>query len=101
MTSITEFFVVRLLDEEAAAHARDSARPVFCALEGVQDWRTYRSVAKDRPTLFVEAYTFDSAETAKAAGAQFSELAETKAFLGQIEEMLVGQHFVDITKEKS
>ena len=99
MNGIVEFFVIRLSDEDTAGQVRNAARPVFCALEGVRDWRTYRSVGTDRPTLFVEAFMFDDPDSAKAAGARFSELDETKAFLGQIEEILVGQHFTDITRE--
>ncbi|WP_411892755.1 hypothetical protein [Yoonia sp. SDW83-1] len=97
MSEITEFFVVRLSDEIAAKDARAIARPVFCELAGVKDWQTYKSTAVDRPTLFIEAFTFQNTGTAKAAGAQFSILDETKAFLSQIEEMIVGQHFINIT----
>ena len=99
MPQITEFFVVRLTDESAARRVRKAARPVFLALEGVRDWSTYRSVDEDRPTLFIETFSFDDSETARAAGEKFSILAETKAFLSLVEEMIVGQHFVELTKE--
>lgn len=101
MSRIHEHFVVRLKDEAAAAPIRARARAAFLALPGVEDWRTHRSTDPDRPTLFVETFTFADAPRARAAGARFSEMAETRALLGQIEEMIVGQHFTDVNEEET
>ena len=99
MPQIIEHFVLRLSDEGAARDARRAARRDFLALPGVRDWRTARSVSTEGPTLFVETFLFDGADAAKAAGARFSQMDRTRAFLGFVEETLVGQHFVDVTED--
>ncbi|KIT16602.1 hypothetical protein [Jannaschia aquimarina] len=99
MPTIHEHFVIRLTDETEAAEARTRARATFLALPGVRGWRTHTSTATDRSTLFMETFTFDDAAAAKAAGARFSEMPETRAFLALIDETIVGQHFADITED--
>lgn len=100
MLDINEYFVVRLTDDAGTRRARRIARRAFLALDGVRDWRTHRSVATDRPTLFVETFTFADEEVARAAGARFSQMDETRAFLAHIDETILGQHFIDVTEDQ-
>ena len=96
MSTITEIFVLKLSDEAAAAEARETARKAFLQRDGALDWKTLKSVAEDRPTLFTEIFTFADRDSALAGGRAFSEMDETRAFLAHVGEIVVGQHFAEL-----
>ena len=97
MAEITEIFVLRMKDPEQADAIRERARADFTALEGVTSWKTYVTTDSDRPTLFTEIYTFPDYDTAKRVTPQFAERDLTKAFLAEIDEVIVGQYFTEHT----
>lgn len=95
MAEITEIFILKMKDPEQADAIRERAREDFTALEGVTSWKTYVTTDTERPTLFAEIYTFPDYDTAKGVTPQFAERDATKAFLAEIDEVLVGQYFTE------
>lgn len=95
MAEITEIFVLKMKNPKRAEAVRELAREDFTALEGVTSWKTYVTTAKDRPTLYAEIYTFPDHDTATRVTPQFAERDPTKAFLAEIDEVLVGQYFTE------
>lgn len=95
MSEITEIFVLKMKDPKRADAIRERARQDFTALEGVTSWKTYVTTDSSRPTLFAEIYTFPDHDTAKGVTPQFSQREATKAFLAEIDEVLVGQYFTE------
>lgn len=97
MPEITEIFVMTMKDPERADAIREAARADFTSLAGVTSWKTYVTTDPDRPTLFAEIYTFPDYATAKQVTPQFAVRDATKAFLAEVDEMLVGQYFTEHT----
>lgn len=95
MAEITEIFVLKMKDPKRAEAIRERAREDFTALPGVAAWKTYVTTASDRPTLYAEIYTFADYDTAKSVTPQFAKREATKAFLSEIDEILVGQYFTE------
>ncbi len=95
MAEITEIFVMTMKDPARADAIREAARADFTNLEGVTSWKTYVTTDLNRPTLFAEIYTFPDYETAKNVTPQFATRDATKAFLAEVDEMLVGQYFTE------
>lgn len=95
MTEITEIFVMSMKDPIPADAVREAARADFTSLEGVTSWKTYVTTNPDRPTLFAEIYTFPDHETASKVTPRFAERNATKAFLAEIDELIVGQYFTE------
>ena len=95
MSEITEIFVLKMKDPKHADAIRERAREDFTALEGVTSWKTYVTTDPNRPTLFAEIYTFPDHDTAKSVTPQFAERDATRAFLAEIDEILVGQYFTE------
>lgn len=93
MTMITEIFVLKMKEGAEVDAIREAARADFVALEGVTSWETLVTTDPSRDTLYADIFTFPDHETAKRVRPQFAERPATKAFLGQIEEMIVGQFF--------
>ncbi|WP_299949610.1 hypothetical protein [uncultured Ruegeria sp.] len=93
MTAITEIFVLKMKEGADVDAIREAARADFVALEGVTSWETLVTTDRSRDTLYAEIFTFPDHETAKRVTPQFAKRPATKAFLGQIEEMIVGQFF--------
>lgn len=96
MGKITEIFILKMKDPEKAALARSEAKKDFLSLEGVETWRTYTTTDKSKPQLFAEVYTFPDYDTAKNVTPEFAKREKTKAFLEEIEEIVVGQYFTEI-----
>lgn len=97
MSKITEIFVLKMKDPARAEVVREAARADFLSVEGVDSWKTFVTTAKDRPTLFAEIYEFPDHETAKRVTPTFATREATKAFLAEIDEIIVGQYFTEIT----
>ncbi len=95
MPEIVEIFVLKMKDPELAQVARRRAHLDFSSLPGLASWRTLHSRDQDRPLLFADVFTFEDLEAAKRLGAQFSQREATRAYLDEVEEILVGQHFID------
>ena len=95
MPEITEIFVVTMKDMKRADPIRERARSDFTSLPGVTSWKTFITTASDRPTLFAEIYTFPDEMTAKQVTPQFAQREATKAFLAEIDEIIVGQYFTE------
>ena len=93
MTMITEIFVLKMKEGAEVGAIREAARADFVALEGVTSWETLVTSDPSRDTLYADIFTFPDHETAKRVTPQFAERPATKAFLGQIEEVIVGQFF--------
>ncbi len=93
MAEITEIFVLKMKDVHRADAIRERAREDFTSLDGVISWQTFVTTDPDRPTLFAEIYTFPDDDTARAVTPQFAEREATKAFLNEVDEILVGQYF--------
>ncbi|WP_299548850.1 hypothetical protein [uncultured Tateyamaria sp.] len=93
MTTITEIFVLKMKDGAHVDAVREAARKDFVALEGVTSWDTLVSVDPNRPTLYTDIFTFPDHETASRVTPQFSERPATKAFLAEIDDIVVGQFF--------
>lgn len=93
MTEITEIFVLKMKQGTNAENVREAAREDFVALEGVTSWETFVSTDKSRPALYAEIFKFPDHQTAKKVTPQFAQRPATKAFLEEIEEMIVGQFF--------
>lgn len=97
MPEITEIFVMTMKDPDRSDPIRERARTDFLSLDGVTSWRTYVTTDPNRPTLFAEIYTFPDHATAKSVTPQFAERELTKAFLAEVDEILVGQYFTEHT----
>ena len=95
MTEITEIFILKMKDPKHAIPLRERAREDFLSLEGVNSWQTYVTIHPDKPTLFAEIYTFPDLETARKVTPQFAKREATKAFLQEVDEIVVGQYFVE------
>ncbi|WP_299504382.1 hypothetical protein [uncultured Roseobacter sp.] len=93
MSKITEIFVLKMKEGAEVDAIREAARADFVALEGVTSWETLVTTDPSRQTLYADIFTFPDYETAKRVTPQFAQRPATKAFLGQIEEMIVGQFF--------
>lgn len=93
MTEVTEIFILKMKDGAQVDVVREAARKDFVALDGVTSWETFVSTDQSRPTLYADVFKFPDYETAKKVTPQFSERPATKAFLAEIDEMLVGQFF--------
>lgn len=97
---ITEIFVMTMKDADRADAVRERARADFLSLDGVDSWRTFVTIHPDKPTLFAEIYEFPNEETARQVTPEFAKREATKAFLAEVDEMLVGQYFVEhVSKE--
>lgn len=99
MAEITEIFVMTMKDPKRAEVIRETAREDFVGLDGVTSWKTYVTNDINRPTLFAEIYTFPDYDTAKGVTPQFATRDATKAFLGEVDEMIVGQYFTELKPE--
>ena len=99
MSKITEIFVLKMKDPKRAESVREKARRDFLSIEGVDSWKTFVTTSKDRPTLFAEIYEFPDHETAKRITPTFATREATKAFLAEIDEIVVGQYFTELTIE--
>lgn len=99
MTQITEIFVLKMKDSERLDSIREKARADFLSIDGVDSWKTYITTDRKRPTLFAEIYTFPDYETAKRVTPKFAERELTKAFLAEIDEIVVGQYFTEYTSK--
>ena len=95
MSEITEIFILKMKDPKRADAIREQAREDFTALEGVTSWKTYVTTDPDSPTLYAEIYTFPDNDTAKGVTPQFAERDATKAFLAEVDEIIVGQYFTE------
>ncbi len=95
MSEITEIFVLALKDPARADAVRERARADYLSLDGVSSWKTYVTTDPNRPTLFAEVYRYPSAEVAKQVTPQFAEREPTKAFLAEVDQVLVGQYFTE------
>ena len=95
MPEITEIFVLKLKDPDHADPVRERARADFLGLEGVTSWRTYVTASRESPTLFAEVFTYPDAATAQQVTPEFAKRPATKAYLAEIEDMLVGRYFVE------
>lgn len=93
MTAITEIFILKMKADAQVDAIREAARKDFLALDGVTSWETLVTTDQSRQTLYADIFTFPDQETAKKVTPQFAERPATQAFLGQIEEMVVGQFF--------
>ncbi|WP_299590523.1 hypothetical protein [uncultured Tateyamaria sp.] len=93
MSKITEIFILKMKGGDDVDAIREAARADFVALEGVTSWETLVTTDQSRDTLYAEIFTFPDHETAKRVTPQFAERPATQAFLGQIDEMIVGQFF--------
>lgn len=96
MAEITEIFILKMKDPERAAPLREAARADFLSVDGVDSWRTYVTTDVERPTLFAEVYTFPDHETAKRVTPTFATREASKAFLSEVEEIVVGQYFTEL-----
>lgn len=94
MSKITEIFILKMKKGDDVDAIREAARADFVALEGVTSWETLVTTDQSRQTLYADIFTFPDYETAKRVTPQFAERPATKAFLGQIDEMIVGQFFI-------
>lgn len=99
MSEITEIFVLKMKDADRAAPIRERARADYLSLAGITSWKTFVTADEDRSTLFTEAYTYPDVESAKRVTAQFSKLPATQAFLAEIEDVIVGQWFTELTPQ--
>ena len=97
MAEITEIFVLKMKDPERAAAVRARARDDFLNLEGVSSWRTFVTCHPDKPLLFAEIFKFPDEPTARSITPEFARRPATAAFLEEIEEIVVGQYFVEKT----
>lgn len=95
MVAMTEIFVLKMKDPERADAIRERARADFLSIEGVESWKTYVTIHPDKPTLYSEIFTFPDLEVARKITPLFSEREATKAFLEEIEEIVVGQYFIE------
>ena len=95
MAEITEIFVMSMKESERTGAVSEVARADFTGVEGVTSWKTYVTTNPDRPTLFAEIFTFPDHETASKVTPTFSERDTTKAFLAEVDEILVGQYFTE------
>ena len=93
MAEITEIFILKMKDGPQVDAIREAARKDFVALDGVTSWETLVTTDQTRQTLYADIFTFPDHETAKQVTPQFAQRPATKAFLAQIEEMVVGQFF--------
>ncbi len=93
MSKITEIFILKMKEGDDVDAIREAARADFVALEGVTSWETLVTTDQSRDTLYADIFTFPDHETAKRVTPQFAERPATQAFLGQIDEMIVGQFF--------
>ena len=93
MPKITEIFILKMKEGDDVDAIREAARADFVALDGVTSWETLITTDQSRDTLYADIFTFPDHETAKRVTPQFAERLATKAFLGQIDEMIVGQFF--------
>ncbi|WP_317054380.1 hypothetical protein [Roseovarius rhodophyticola] len=93
MSKITEIFILKMKKGDDVDAIREAARADFVALEGVMSWETLVTTDQSRDTLYADIFTFPDHETAKRVTPQFAERPATQAFLGQIDEMIVGQFF--------
>lgn len=93
MTTITEIFILKMKEGPDVDAIREAAREDFLALEGVTSWETLVTTDRSRQTLYADIFTFPDHETARRVTPQFAVRPATKAFLGQIEEIVVGQFF--------
>ena len=95
MAAITEIFILKMKDPQRAEVIRERAREDFTLLEGVISWKTYVTTDIHRSLLFAEVYTFPDHATAKRVTPQFAERELTKAFLAEVDEVIVGQYFTE------
>ena len=101
MPEITEIFILKVKDPKRADVLREAARTDFLKIDGVDSWKTYMSTDKDRPTLYAEIYQFHDYEAAKRITPSFATREATKAYLEEVDEILVGQYFQEHTTDTS
>ncbi|MEP2784726.1 MAG: hypothetical protein ABJO67_16875 [Pseudoruegeria sp.] len=95
MAEITEIFILKMKEGSHVEEIREAARADFVALDGVTSWKTLVTTDQSRQALYADIFTFPDHETAMRVTPQFAERPATKAFLGEIEEMVVGQFFAE------
>lgn len=95
MPEITEIFILSMKDPDRADSIREQARADYLSLDGISSWKTLKTTDHERPTLFAEIYTYSDHESAKRVTAQFAERPATRAFLAEIDEVIVGQWFTE------
>jgi len=100
MKKITEIFILKMKESARTDKIREEAREDFLSLEGVESWETYVTTDPNKPTLFAEIYTFPNEETAKQVTPEFAKRQPTKAFLEEIDEIIVGQYFTKHTPKQ-
>lgn len=93
MTEITEIFILKMKEGAHVDAIRDAARDDFVALDGVNSWKTFVTTDQNRQTLYADIFTFPDHATAKKVTPRFAERTATKAFLAEIDEIVVGQYF--------
>lgn len=101
MPEITEIFILKVKDPKRADVLREVARADFLKIDGVDSWNTYRSTDTDRPTLYAEIYRFRDYEAAKRITPSFATREATKAYLKEVDEILVGQYFQEHMMDKN
>lgn len=101
MPEITEIFILSVKEPARAEAVRARAKRDMLALDGVTSWRTLATTRSDKPLLFAEIFTFVDEPTAKRLGRQFSERPATKAFLAEVDEVIVGRHFAELPAPSS
>lgn len=95
MPEITEIFIMSMKHPENANPIREAARADFTSLEGVTSWKTFVTTDPDRPTLFAEIFTFPDHATASKITPEFAKRQKSRAFLAEVDEILVGQYFAE------
>jgi len=94
-TEITEIFVMTMKDAARADAVRERACNELMSLDSVDSWRSVLSIHPEKQTLFAKIYEFTNEEAAHRETGQFAQRTGTKATLAEIDELLVGQHFVE------
>ena len=93
--TVTEIFVLAMKDTANVSAIRERARKDFLSLHGVNSWKTYVTTSPDKRTLFAEIYEFPDEETAFRVSPLFAEREATKVFLAEVDDIIVGQYFVE------
>lgn len=94
MAEITEIFILKLKDPTHAEPIRARAKQDFLTIEGVTAWQTLVTMNPDKPPLVAEIFRYPDRATADRITPQFRTRPSTRAYLEEIEDILVGQYFV-------
>ena len=95
MTEIVEIFVLKMKNAEGAEKVRQNAHAGFSAQEGLKEWRTLKTLDDTHGVLFSDVFIWENEETAMAGGKHFSVHPDTKLYLAEVDEIIVGSRFVD------